>query len=188
MHTSFLNQLQAYKAKHRNRLQIKTLDACNPKLNREPRSIATSAQSNWQDQSPTSFPRQLLVYKVKYSDKFFADKRNVSFHHHQINVKDIKTKANRRKLLPKTNTNKRGKTKYDNKLRNADVASWHFIAHENVCTHTENHSTKARVVNKVPYKVSSPFFRKRLQKHYRNRDWEDWLAYVSRTTRQETLV
>ena len=82
MHTSFLNQLQAYEAKHQNRLQMKTLDACNQKLNREPRSIATSAQSNWQDQSTTAFPKELLVYKVKHSNKFLADKRNVSFHHH----------------------------------------------------------------------------------------------------------
>ena len=48
-------------------------------------------------------------------------------------MKDIKTNANRRKLLPKTNTNKRDKTNYDRKLRNADVAPWHFIAHGNVC-------------------------------------------------------
>ena len=45
-------------------------------------------------------------------------------------------------------------TKYDRKLKNANVASSHFIAHRNACTHTENHSTKARVVNKVPHKVS----------------------------------
>ena len=79
MHTSFLNQLQAYKAKQRNRLQIKTLDACNPKLNQEPRSIATNAQSNWQDRSPTSFPEELLAYKAKHSSKFLADKRNGVF-------------------------------------------------------------------------------------------------------------
>ena len=70
----------------------------------------------------------------------------------------------------------------------ADAASSSFNAHGNVCTHTENHFTNARVVNKVPYRVSNPFFHKRLQNHYRNQDWKDLLAYVSRTTRQETLV
>ena len=188
MHTPFLNQLQAYKAKHRNRLQIETLDVCNPNSNREPHSRTSKAQSNRTVHSPTSFPKQILAYKVKHSNKFLANTRNVSFYHH-INDKDIiKTKANRKELLPKTNTNKRSKKKYDRKLKNADATSSPFNAHGNVCTHSENHFTNARVVNKVPYKVSKPFFRKRLQNHNRNRDWRDWLAYVSRTTRQETLV
>ena len=88
MHTPFLNQLQAYKAKHRNRLQIETLDACNPNLNREPQSRTSKAQSNRTVQSPTSFPKQILAYKVKHSNKLLANKRNVSFYHH-INDKDI---------------------------------------------------------------------------------------------------